>query len=487
MMKRIPFYLPLLAVFFCLHGVAENFGYISSGEAVITGLKIATGLLIFAAIIYLFSRNILYSCLICFFIEVWYLFFGAIQHLVRNSFLHAYSVLIPVLLTFTLAVILLFRKKPVLREKWTTYLNVLLLLYCAYDSVNLFLKNGKYKPENSALIIDTTAVTARPDVYLLLFDEYPGYKSLAEKFGFKNDILYNSLQGMGYKEMPVFANYSVTPYSMSSILNMKYIKAAADSGNAMQTDLQKRSGEIRHATVFEGFQQMGYRINNFSIFDVADQRSSGGSSFILGHDRLLTDKIFHNRFIKDFGWMFATGRFSNPFTRKLYFGDLEEYNETVSNKLHTSLSQKKSRPVFTYAHFLMPHQPYAFDSTGKKNETIGLEDAATLSNKPLFLSYLKYCNRKIIAYANEIVKKDPGALVIILSDHGFRYYKESDDAKLSKYNNFCFIRYAAKTPVPYTTGFSNVNLMKYIFNEDFGQKLPYAADSIAIITTEEKE
>ncbi len=40
LLKKIPFFLLLLVVFFCLHGSVENYGYVGLKEVVVIGLFI---------------------------------------------------------------------------------------------------------------------------------------------------------------------------------------------------------------------------------------------------------------------------------------------------------------------------------------------------------------------------------------------------------------------------------------------------------------
>ena len=111
--KKIPFFLVLLAVFFCLHGSVENYGFIRFTEVLYPGLLIAAGILLLTGVLLLFTRNLLHASLIAFFISLWYLFFGALHDWVKSTaalaFLKSYPVMVSVLLLFTLAWILFLK------------------------------------------------------------------------------------------------------------------------------------------------------------------------------------------------------------------------------------------------------------------------------------------------------------------------------------------------------------------------------------------
>jgi hypothetical protein len=459
--------------------VAENFGFISLGETVRTGALLLLAIVALFCLIFILSRNIIYSGLITFFISLCYLFFGAIQdHLKPFPFLQRYLVLLPILFVLLFGAIIFFQKRNALQLSCTLYLNLLLFIYCFYDGIAVAIKYKNETGYTKNIAVNNDVIQQKPNVYFLLFDEYPGYQSLQDSFGFKNDKFYETLQLQRFEQMPIFSNYSVTAYSMSSIFNMQYIPSATkEELSDKQKQSQERYKEIKNGLVFNIFKKIGYTINSLSIFDVQDHESLGSSSFVLGHTRLLTDKLFHNRFIKDLGWMLITGKNSLTFFQKLYFGDIKEYNDNVTNNLLKLVHKKDNIPQFTYCHFLLPHQPYFYDSTGKPNSIINLETDSILRNKDLFLSYLKYSNKKITALTDTIIKTDPEAVIIVMSDHGFRYYNNQGFCSYN-YNNFCAIRYPAKKLIPFAKQFSNVNLFRYIFNEVFNQTSPYLKDSV---------
>ncbi|MEO7960077.1 MAG: sulfatase-like hydrolase/transferase [Ginsengibacter sp.] len=411
------------------------------------------------------------------------------DHVKDIPVLRSYRGLVPVLLIIIITVIVHFRKKTVLLEKWTQFLNYLLLIYCVVDIVTILMginvEDHSYANKLTGSV-NSSLVKLRPNVYFLLFDEYPGYKSLRDSFGFKNEVFYKKLSDDSFTIIPTFSNYSGTAFSMSSIFNMDYVNKKNLNETSPQRELQERGKEIENAAVFNVFSQLGYEIQSFSVFDVLDKKSIGGNSFILGHSRLLTDKMFHNRFIKDVAWQFINGNFSIPAFQQLYFGEIKTYNARAEEGLIASLDKKNNSPRFIYAHFLMPHQPYFFDSVGREQNIARLEDAAVLADKSLFLSYLQYANKKIGAFADLIVQKDSSAIVILLSDHGFRAYQSSKKYEPYKFDNFCAIRYTGSKPLPASLPISNVNLFRYIFNECFYQHLPYLENKVSLLKEKDR-
>ena len=488
LLKKIPFFLFLLVVFFCLHGSVENYGYLDLYEVMEVGGIITACIAIFFVLLWLFTKDHLFAGLLTFFIALWYLFFGAIHDLIKTtSFLHflqSYTVLLPVLLVVNILVAWWLKRSKVLYQKLFLYLNVLFLIFCVSDVVLLVNKAASYKEITypDPVAFDQSKVTARPNVYFLLFDEYAGYKSLSDSFQYKNDSLYQFLQQQQFRQMPTFSNYDFTPFSLSSILNMNYVPQNYNPGLLDQLDIQHRFGEIRNAQVPVIFKSMGYSIVNHSIFDIKGKPALFQSNGLFPiHAELLTNKIFHNRLIKNVGWWLATGRFSMRFIREHYMYRKDAYNLRVEKQLLEAAATPAAEPRFWYAHFLLPHGQFYRDSLGKLNPAEKILNLKYLADKSLYLSYLKYTNNVIKRVVKHISIKDPQAIVILMSDHGFYDYIGSGGYEPYNYDNICFVKDPAAGPDTANLPRSNVNVFRYLFNNRFGQNLPYLKDSTVFV------
>jgi hypothetical protein len=485
-LKKIPFFLFLLPLFFCLHGSVENYGHLAVAEVLTVGAAILLCIAVFFAFTWLITKNLLFASLLTFFIALWYLFFGAIHDFFKTTpflhFIRSYTVLLPVLLVVNLLFTWWLKQSKKLYTKLVLYLNVLFIIFCVTDAFLLMnAHNSDINKKNEfihAVHFEKDKVTAKPNVYFLLFDEYAGYKSLQDSFGFKNDSLYNFLWQQQFQPLPVFSNYDFTPYSMSSILNMQYIPENYNKKLLTQTDIQHRFDEIKNAQVPAIFKSMGYAIENYSIFDIKDYPALYDANGLFPvHTALLTNKIFHKRLIKDIGWWFMRGKIKVQGIEKHIMYRDDVYNTTVKEKLIQTAATKPASPRLCYAHFFLPHGPYFRDSTGAFNTAEKIPD---LDNKTVYLSYLKYTNTVMQSLVKNITSSDPTAMVIIMSDHG--YYNYDGPGGYSPYNfdNFCHVRFpAAQGTVNLPR--SNVNLFRYVFNAAYGQKLAYLPDSSVFV------
>jgi hypothetical protein len=445
---------------------------------------------LFFALLFLFTRNYVLASLITCFAGLWYFFFGAIHDWIRSysvlSFISSYSVLLPLLLLISVLLFIFLKRNKKIALKLFFYLNILLLIYCLLDSFLLLKKQFlAKKTATDTVIFDNSKVTAKPNVYYLLFDEYPGYKSLKDSFAFANDSLYGFLGRKQFQVLPLYSNYDFTLFSMSSILNMKYVDKGYNPDKVNQQDFQLRAGEIKNGEVFSIFKKMGYRICNYSVFDIGETYGiASQNSFLPVHSLLLTDKILHNRIIRTSGWLFKTGKFSMPFWRKKYLYQHDTNNLYSQKMLMSSTGEKSATPKFCYAHFMLPHGPFYKDSTGAYNGDEIVAKGNTQFDKKLFLSYVKYTNTVIKSLVDSITVKDTGAIVIIMSDHGFRSYKNTSAYEPFNFDNICFVRFPDKNYPVYREKWSNVSFFRYLFNTEYGQHIPYLKDSSFVLKHE---
>lgn len=481
-LKHNPLFLILLALFFLLHGIAENYGFIYLSEILKIGIVVVAGIIVLYFITKIFTKNKYSAALISFFFSAWILFFGAVFDWVKSvqmlTPIHSYTVFIPLMFASILLFIFFIRQKKGLQEKLFFYLNILLLIYCIVDAASIIRQSFKHHNGqlNQFIAFDTSLVKARPNVYFVLYDEYPGYKSLKDSFGFKNDSLYRFFEKHDFKILPSLANYNMTFYSMSSMLNMKYIdKSYTALANTMHDD-QERIREIKNPAVITYFRQLGYHFTNYSIFDILDKPALKGNSFVVSQATLLTDKIFFNRILKDLGWHFISGKYTIPLIKYFYMAE-DRNNRFIQQQLTGPTPAGNNSPQFIYAHFNMPHPPVFLDSSGNYLPAEVAFNSATYGDKQKFLSYVKFANRQIEKLASSICKNDPKAIIIMMSDHGYRNYNNEIIPEPLHFNNFCAVRFPDGNYLPVKDTLSNVNFFPYLFNCEFNQQMKYNGDS----------
>ena len=129
-------------------------------------------------------------------------------------------------------------------------------------------------------------------------------------------------------------------------------------------------------------------------------------------------------------------------------------------------------------HFIMPHWPYYYDEKGVLDKTASLYDETPNNDKAKFLGYLKYTNTKMTQFVNQILQKDSTAIVVAMSDHGFREFTgiETNRSK-AVFDNFCAIHFSSNNNLSKKDSLSNVNVFRYLLNTEFNQKMTFLPDS----------
>ncbi len=489
-LKKIPFFLLLLVLFFCLHGSVENFGSLNYTEVFFVGISVMAVIAILFFISWALVRKILPASLITFFISVWYFFFGALYDFIKTvhvlSFLQHYSVIIPFLLLVTFGWVVFLKKKPQLWSKLCLYFNVLLLIYIGLDMVKFSLKAIEPDEKTIAVGYNYKIVTNKPNVYFLLFDGYPGQQTLTDSFNFNNTGLHNFLTDNHFIQLPINSNYDYTLYSMSSVFNLRYVNDNYKVNKETQKDGQQRQQEIKDGVVFDIFKKMGYNILNYSVFDVQDLPGlSDENSFLLGHSILLTNKILLNRVRKDLTFIFTDDQIKClPFLKNQSLFIDRNNNIKAIKLLEETVGAKTSKPIFCYAHFLMPHAPYFYDSIGRETNYKKMFNMEVVLNKNNFISYLKYTNRIVERIIKTVRAKDSSAVIILLSDHGVRSFPKKPYLQPSNFDNICYVYFPNKNYGNTSQKITNVNLFPYLFNTQFRQHLPFLKDtSVTYIPT----
>ena len=149
--------------------------------------------------------------------------------------------------------------------------------------------------------------------------------------------------------------------------------------------------------------------------------------------------------------------------RKSYAG-LRDVSRSVDGK-----------PVFVYAHFLVPHAPFLFDSTGK----VKPEGEWASTDHRLYLDQLKYTNLLIRDLCTALIKEARRPRIIILQgDHGYRNFNAKDNLPGSvEFRNLNAFYFPDKEYSMLHDSISNVNTFRVVLNKYFNANLPLLKDT----------
>ena len=485
-----PFFLFLLPVFFVFHGWVAHARFIGWLDC----MPLLAIYLLGAAMLWFLFRWLLRdntrAALAASVVMVFYLFFGAIHDWLskKGGFLHHYSVLLPLFLLLLVLLTLRLAKRPA-PLRLAGFLNLLLVLFIVADGVVwLFRAVRKSQPAISASSLPPVAkcdTCPRPDIYLLIFDEYTGSRTLRETFHYDNSGLDSFLTSEGFHLQPESrSNYTVTPFSMASMLNLSYLKGVTHPRALEAEDYANIFEPLRTCEAVNFLLSQGYTVVNYSPFDIPEHPSSIGQPFIATGTRLITYRTMTDCIVRDLPASWKLGAWLKHLTSRATAMDdpvttAYTLNETFLNETMQISAAKTGGPRFVYMHVAMPHAPFLFDSLFHRRS-----DKDALTPNPVlkdYLGYLPYTNSKIRQLIGTIRKNTRGkAVILFMSDHGFRYWYDNTPTS-AFFRNQNAVYYPDGDYRGLYDSISNVNQFRVVFNKLFRLDLPLLKDSTILL------
>ncbi|MDF2187555.1 sulfatase-like hydrolase/transferase [Paraflavitalea sp. CAU 1676] len=467
-------------IFFLLHGYRANRGLVPVADLLwLLALLLAGGFVVFGLSAWWFKNTrkagIFTSCLLTIM-----LFFGAFQDFFSGFRLTAgisrLTWFLPVCLFAILVILIWLKRTKHTLQKPLLYINLLLLCYIVFEAGGLLLsKPGAATATNGRALVNTRE---RPSIYLILLDEYMGSDGLAGYFQYDNRWFDDSLKAKGFHVVAHSqSNYQLTLFSMASMLNMDY---PADFGKAVIQDHYAYSNamrRLRNNEVAALLAASGYRIANFSGFDLAADPAYYSTGLLPDKGRLLTSGTFWYRVAKYLPTFLVERGLMTSWEQKLE-DQFVRNNEAAMKGTLKEAFLTDSVPVFTYLHLMMPHLPFAFDSSGHR--TIGFHQREAIipaEADAAYLQYLVYTNHRVLELVQQLKQATAGkAVILLMSDHGFRGAIRKD--KKYGFTNVNAVYLPSQQYAAWYDGMSNVNQFRLLFNTLFQENLPILKDSL---------
>ncbi|HYC30425.1 MAG TPA: sulfatase-like hydrolase/transferase [Chitinophagaceae bacterium] len=487
LLKTTPFFLVLLPVFFFLHLLTDYFRVLYVHDLYIPETFWYLFIPFVLFLIFMNKRPIMHRlALLVFVLLVFFFFFGPIHLFLEKVIppVSKYTIMLPVLGIIVIAVaIFVIRKRRPFYGVYR-YLNVLMLVLLGYEIILfslLLITDGSIRRVTKQYPISDNFkkcdTCINPDIYYLVFDMYVNSEVLQSFWKYDNSKVEDFLDSSGfYYARHSKSNYNFTVFSIGSTLNMEYHDKRIKYTNAFRSSRQMIQAEDNE--LFRILKKQGYGLYNYSWFYFKDAPSRV-TPFALSDPReLVASQTFWFRFKKDIAWHFKIFRRNEiaqpPFFLKECQDNLARIPETYNGIKKLSASTQP-QPVFAYAHFLMPHAPFLFDSTGK----VKPQNEWGLNTHQNYLDQLKYANKMIMDLCTTLQKeaKRP-RIIIVQSDHGYRNYTKRDnlphDVELKNLSAFYF---PGQRYDKLYDSISNVNTFRVIMDKYFNYHLPLLKDT----------
>ena len=477
-----PLFHLLFPVFFVFHGFTVNYDSVPVGEALWLTLQYIGISILIAGLLWLLYRDFIKSSVATLLIMAFHFFFGNFLDFLKDHFpqtIFRYRFIIPFSIFIFLLLFIWLKKRKKNLFKFVFYLNVLLTILIIVDASWLIIKipvakeKKVFRPETEGFTICDTC--RKPDIFLIIPDQYSGYTALKDVFDFDNAGFENELKDRGfYIAKKSISNYNFTPFSVASTLNMELLSLKKGPQNYRTVGYSYEV--IRNSRVLKFLSSNGYRFYNCSIFDFDDQPAHKYSAFLPYGIKLVTAQTLTTRLKDDFRQDILDGKFGlKKLQNKIAYDNLN-FNDEIIDITTKIAAEKINKPKFVYTHLMMPHYPYYFDSKGNP---LPIEKLGGLNrvNGNDYIEYLQYGNKRLLELIDNILTSSASPpLIIVLSDHGFRH-PEKNAALAYDFINLNAVYFPDGNYSRFYDGISNMNQFRLIFNQYFGQQLPMLKDS----------
>jgi hypothetical protein len=318
------------------------------------------------------------------------------------------------------------------------------------------------------------------DIFYLIFDRYGSVPVLKKYLAFDNTAFTDALRKRGFfvADRSV-ANYPKTGHALASSLNMDFLDDLAKGGGEKSEDWKPLYRTLVDPKVPRFLKSQGYRYAHIGSW--YDPTASDPTAYVNYH--------YDKR--SEFTRVLLQTTIVQPIAKRVGFLKELDGRQVAHNQILFELdsvldASRLPGPTFTFAHILLPHEPFTFDAEGRYLD----EDAqARRSYRELYIGQVRYANRRILRLMDELldVPDSEKPIIVIQADEGpdkdlgdyggsLRWTTAPGTALEEKLG----ILNAYYLPGPGDTGVYNsitpVNSFRKIFNHYFGTDLEILPD-----------
>jgi hypothetical protein len=265
----------------------------------------------------------------------------------------------------------------------------------------------------------------------------------------------------------------MTLFSMASLLHMDYFTGFRARRNiAGLPENQQCSEAIGQARVARVLRDAGYRLKNYSLFDIAGEPKQEVLDFIISKRQLITVNTLPNFFFRDY-LPYIRARFARRDSgyRDPSLFKVDDYNNETVGKVLQAAKERAGRPQFVYAHFMMPHAPFFYDGNGRLMPAARIKGLAPREEATYYGYNVRHANNKLKLMVDTILRYDPEAAVIVLGDPGCRLRRGAGPHP-EHFRNMSAVYFPDKDYASIPDSLTNVNVFRVVLNKVCGTRYP---------------
>jgi hypothetical protein len=313
----------------------------------------------------------------------------------------------------------------------------------------------------------TAASTGKPDIYVIIPDDYARADVLAQYFHYDNRAFIDQLRKRGFAvSSQARSPYSDSESNIAAGLNMDYLTGLPRILGKTSQDVRPLKTLIQDNRAARLTSAAGYR---YVHIDSDEVTFSGGNPQI---SPIATTDSFQSLWLKKSVLSVVGGPFGF---------DTSAANARYRDAVHSAFSRldavpSQPGPKFVVFHTLVPHDPYVFGAQGQPVTFPSTTDEALHGQLGMtyYVNQLKYLESKLLQTIDTIRARSKQPPVIVLqSDEGFESAGTFGDAASHQIRVKGLVALSipgikAKAPKPPNT----VNTLRYVFNNVFGTRYP---------------
>lgn len=327
------------------------------------------------------------------------------------------------------------------------------------------------------------------DIYYIVLDGYAREDILAEQHGIDIHPFIQELRDLGFQVMDCGqSNYTSTPFSIASTLNMNYLDALGVSFDQSEKRVAYYDFTqlIGHSLIRKKLTAYGYRFESFKPLYPWMDIPDSDDYFDVEKTSSFYDKQesieFHYLFLRTTAMrvMIESEEYSpdifnrmppfivqvlNPKARLLSTRNLKQHDQNLYALKTLSNAAQLPGPKFFYAHLFITHPPYMFQPDGSLRWPVR-QDQKAYDDQILFV------NRQLVNVFKQIIAESQvPPLIILQADHGYHASFEPDRVKILS----AFYLPDGGADHLYPT-FTPVNTFRLILNQYFNENHPFLED-----------
>jgi hypothetical protein len=288
----------------------------------------------------------------------------------------------------------------------------------------------------------------RPNFYFFVFDEYARQDVLKKYAGYDNAPFLDRLRSKKFNISR--ASRSSASTTRVSIGNLLFYS------DQFRLDSETMAG-IKSPPLLNVFKNAGY----VTYVYCPVYRFAGGLTDVMLQSTAILPALSIERTVLEKSFFAFLATAGNEEIRADRLSLLKQAADVIR--------KSSPDPKFLFFHLLLPHEPFVFDENGG---SVAYENMNNWINPKYYTGQLRFLSKKMDELADVILRSDPGAVVLMQSDHGARPFSGlSEEERLASFN----VLYLAGQEAD-IEGLSTINTLRLAMNHALGLALKMLED-----------